>query len=277
MNETDWDQKSYLVNVEDDKKKVTAAKKQGKQKKRLEEDSDEEWGNRAPKLAKKKQSKDQQRYYSSDRNSKDEDIEEWETHEGQEKNTSDEENDLLEIKNEDILGPDLFYSEEDRKQLMAMPEIEREKILFQRSEERQALLERRELARKLQAVKAEKHKFTHAKVTRVRSKAPDRLTSLKELKARRQQAKDKMANKLAKTKKEREEYDEERQQKEDAYKYDDRSDDDYYDVDDERDEDEDDELVSERYGFKITKSIDDRDHKRKEKEEDNEMVNMSRI
>ncbi|PVV00764.1 hypothetical protein BB560_004842 [Smittium megazygosporum] len=49
----------------------------------------------------------------------------------------------------DLWGPDLIGDEEDRARLDALPEIEREKILEERQEQRDLLWEKRELRRKL--------------------------------------------------------------------------------------------------------------------------------
>ncbi|PVU94058.1 hypothetical protein BB561_002848 [Smittium simulii] len=50
----------------------------------------------------------------------------------------------------DVWGPDLIGDDEDRASLNALPEIEREKILAERQEQRDILWEKRELKRKLQ-------------------------------------------------------------------------------------------------------------------------------
>jgi RNA polymerase-associated protein RTF1 len=49
----------------------------------------------------------------------------------------------------DEYGPDLYKDEEDRKRLQALPEVERERILAERSEERQRNLERLEVRKLL--------------------------------------------------------------------------------------------------------------------------------
>ncbi|KAI9322173.1 hypothetical protein BX666DRAFT_1849196 [Dichotomocladium elegans] len=49
----------------------------------------------------------------------------------------------------DEYGPDLYKDEEDRQRLMALPEVERERILNERSEERQRNLERLEVRKLL--------------------------------------------------------------------------------------------------------------------------------
>ncbi|KAI8082938.1 uncharacterized protein BX664DRAFT_339443 [Halteromyces radiatus] len=49
----------------------------------------------------------------------------------------------------DEYGPDLYKDEEDRKRLLALPEVEREHILSERSEERQRNLERLEVRKLL--------------------------------------------------------------------------------------------------------------------------------
>ncbi|CAO3608019.1 unnamed protein product [Cunninghamella echinulata] len=49
----------------------------------------------------------------------------------------------------DEYGPDLYKDEEDRKRLLALPEVERERILSEQSEERQRNLERLEVCKLL--------------------------------------------------------------------------------------------------------------------------------
>ncbi|KAJ8662929.1 hypothetical protein O0I10_001105 [Lichtheimia ornata] len=49
----------------------------------------------------------------------------------------------------DEYGPDLYKDEEDRRRLLALPEVERERILSERSEERQRNLERLEVRKLL--------------------------------------------------------------------------------------------------------------------------------
>ncbi|CAO3594778.1 unnamed protein product [Absidia cylindrospora] len=49
----------------------------------------------------------------------------------------------------DEYGPDFYKDEEDRKRLLALPEVERERILSERSEERQRNLERLEVRKLL--------------------------------------------------------------------------------------------------------------------------------
>jgi RNA polymerase-associated protein RTF1 len=49
----------------------------------------------------------------------------------------------------DEYGPDLYKDEEDKRRLLALPEVEREQILSERSEERQRNLERLEVRKLL--------------------------------------------------------------------------------------------------------------------------------
>ncbi|KAI9277596.1 hypothetical protein BY458DRAFT_453204 [Sporodiniella umbellata] len=58
----------------------------------------------------------------------------------------DEEEDMEDI---DEYGPDLYKDEDDRRRLQALPEVERERILAERSEERQRNLERLEVRKLL--------------------------------------------------------------------------------------------------------------------------------
>ncbi|KAI9144050.1 hypothetical protein BKA69DRAFT_1036404 [Paraphysoderma sedebokerense] len=59
---------------------------------------------------------------------------------------------------EDIWGEDLMGDDEDRKRLMALPEVEREQILMERAEKRQMIIERQELKKKLKAGRSKKPK-----------------------------------------------------------------------------------------------------------------------
>ncbi|KAI8059854.1 hypothetical protein BC940DRAFT_323675 [Gongronella butleri] len=62
-----------------------------------------------------------------------------------------DEDDMDMVSEEEIdeYGPDLYKDEEDRRRLLAMPEVERERILSERSEERQRYLERLEVRKLL--------------------------------------------------------------------------------------------------------------------------------
>ncbi|KAH8552617.1 hypothetical protein BGW37DRAFT_489656 [Umbelopsis sp. PMI_123] len=79
------------------------------------------------------------RYVSEDEDSDDVDI--GDASEDDEEEESDEEIDEY--------GPDLYKDEEDKRRLLALPEVEREQILSERSEERQRNLERLEVRKLL--------------------------------------------------------------------------------------------------------------------------------
>jgi RNA polymerase-associated protein RTF1 len=98
----------------------------------------------------------------------------------------DEEEDMEDI---DEYGPDLYKDEEDRKRLQALPEVERERILAERSEERQRNLERLEVRKLLKDGRRED-------ITRRSARAKGSSTSqaLSEL-ARRREEKNKVRSK----------------------------------------------------------------------------------
>ncbi|KAI8970202.1 hypothetical protein BDF20DRAFT_825710 [Mycotypha africana] len=81
-----------------------------------------------------------------------------------------------------VYGPDLYKDEEDRRRLQALPEVERERILAERSEERQRHLERLEVRKLLKDGRRED-------VTRrsTRSKASGTANALTELARRREE------------------------------------------------------------------------------------------
>jgi RNA polymerase-associated protein RTF1 len=173
---------------EDVKTQETAMKGSLKRRKKLErdtDDDDEEWGKKKKTSTRKKNRLNKNKRDSSEDEVYD-DVEEenigWNKIKGISKSSN-------EIENDRILGPDLFYDEEDRRKLMELPEIEREKILFQRSEEQQALLERKELARKLEAIESENTRSIQKRLPT--NKKSDRLVSLQQLKLRRQRIKNK--------------------------------------------------------------------------------------
>ncbi|KAF7727389.1 hypothetical protein EC973_007553 [Apophysomyces ossiformis] len=72
-----------------------------------------------------------------------EEEEEEGAYSGDEANQSEDEEGI------DEYGPDLYKDEEDRRRLLALPEVERERILSERSEERQRNLERLEVRKLL--------------------------------------------------------------------------------------------------------------------------------
>ncbi|KAG0165349.1 hypothetical protein DFQ30_008571 [Apophysomyces sp. BC1015] len=89
----------------------------------------------------------------------------------------------------DEYGPDLYKDEEDRRRLLALPEVERERILSERSEERQRNLERLEV-RKL--LKDGRREDTARRSTRSKGSSTSR--ALTEL-ARRREEKNKSRSK----------------------------------------------------------------------------------
>ncbi|KAI8374117.1 uncharacterized protein BYT42DRAFT_517636 [Radiomyces spectabilis] len=84
----------------------------------------------------------------------------------------------------DEYGPDLYKDEEDRQRLLALPEVERERILSERSEERQRNLERLEV-RKL--LKDGRRDDTARRSTR--DKGTNKSRALSELTRRREEKK----------------------------------------------------------------------------------------
>ncbi|KAI8876246.1 hypothetical protein K501DRAFT_279602 [Backusella circina FSU 941] len=94
-----------------------------------------------------------------------------------------------ELEDVDEYGPDLYKNEEDRRKLEALPEVQRERILAERSEERQRNLERLEV-RKL--LKYGRREDTTRRSTR--SKGAGTSHALNEL-ARRREEKNKTQRK----------------------------------------------------------------------------------
>ncbi|KAI9483066.1 MAG: hypothetical protein EXX96DRAFT_519096 [Benjaminiella poitrasii] len=93
------------------------------------------------------------------------------------------------MENIDEYGPDLYKDEEDRKRLQALPEVERERILAERSEERQRNLERLEVRKLLKDGRRE-----DATRRSTRSKGSGTASALSEL-ARRREEKNKSKSK----------------------------------------------------------------------------------
>ncbi|KAI8336358.1 hypothetical protein BC941DRAFT_354361 [Chlamydoabsidia padenii] len=82
----------------------------------------------------------------------------------------------------DEYGPDLYKDEEDRKRLLALPEVERERILSERSEERQRNLERLEVRKLLKDGRRDDstRRSTRAKGSGTTSRALTELTRRRE-------------------------------------------------------------------------------------------------
>ncbi|KAI7868274.1 hypothetical protein BDF14DRAFT_575041 [Spinellus fusiger] len=85
----------------------------------------------------------------------------------------------------DEYGPDLYRDEDDRKRLLALPEVERERILSERSEERQRNLERLEVRKLLKDGRRDDitRRSTRAKETTT-SRALSELTRRREEKSK---------------------------------------------------------------------------------------------
>lgn len=69
----------------------------------------------------------------------------------------------------DEYGPDLYKDEEDKRRLLALPEVEREQILSERSEERQRNLERLEVRKLLKDGRKDDSKRSMCKPTVIRT------------------------------------------------------------------------------------------------------------
>ncbi|KAI8050644.1 uncharacterized protein B0P05DRAFT_563000 [Gilbertella persicaria] len=82
----------------------------------------------------------------------------------------------------DEYGPDLYKDEDDRKRLQALPEVERERILAERSEERQRNLERLEVRKLLKDGRRE-----DATRRSTRAKGSGTASALSELTRRREE------------------------------------------------------------------------------------------
>ena len=181
--------------IKEPTQKSLMTKKQENRKKRqpADESSDEEWGVKRSRVSKKRQEMFggvHQKSLDSEKTRHRRDAnEEWEADENEQKLLPVLDENLSKLDDEEGPNATLFYDEEDQKNLMNLPEIEREKILFQRAEERQALLERQELARRLKIVEVERSKSLQKKSPRLRTKETGRLSSLRELRARRERTK----------------------------------------------------------------------------------------
>jgi len=77
-------------------------------------------------------------------------------------NGNDDDDALLSDEEEEVdpYDEDLFIDEEDRQRLMAMTEVEREPILYMRSEERREIQERNKLRRELRAQRLKERGIT---------------------------------------------------------------------------------------------------------------------
>ncbi|KAG2177557.1 hypothetical protein INT44_008069 [Umbelopsis vinacea] len=145
---------------------------------------------RGSKSRRSTESRGTKRYVSEDEDSDDVDV-------GDASEDDDDEDSDEEI---DEYGPDLYKDEEDKRRLLALPEVEREQILSERSEERQRNLERLEVRKLLKdgrkddskrrstrtketgasraltelARRREEKKNTHTRSSRRESMSPDR-------------------------------------------------------------------------------------------------------
>ncbi|ORX58284.1 plus-3-domain-containing protein [Hesseltinella vesiculosa] len=85
----------------------------------------------------------------------------------------------------DEYGPDLYKDEDDRRRLLALPEVERERILSERSEERQRYLERLEVRKLLKGGRSREE--TTRRSTRAKGSSTSK--ALSELTRRREERK----------------------------------------------------------------------------------------